>query len=206
VAGQVGLAIAQLSNYREIVTLSNTDGLTGLLNRRAFFVDLERRLSRLIMAKGSGALIYLDINNLKAQNDVGGHLAGDRAILTCAEILRNCTRPTDLIARIGGDEFLLWLDGVSQHGAANRAETLLSHAERLTALSAVPEKPLGVSFGIAVYDGVTPDLAEQLVARADQAMYRAKSRRRSGYELAEPSDAVPEPVLYVSQETGGDTA
>jgi diguanylate cyclase (GGDEF)-like protein len=139
------------------------------------------------MNKGSGALVYLDINNLKAQNDVGGHLAGDRAILTCAEILRNCTRPTDLIARIGGDEFLLWLDGVTQEGASGRAEALLSHAGRLTALSAVPEKPLGVSLGIAVYDGAAPDMVESLIARADSAMYRAKARRRSGYELAEPS-------------------
>jgi len=189
VAGQVGLAIAQLRNYREIVTLSNTDGLTGLLNRRAFFTDLERRLSRLVMAKGSGALVYLDINNLKTQNDIGGHLAGDRAILTCAEILRSCTRPTDLIARIGGDEFLLWLDGVTQDGAAAKAEALLAHAGRLAALSAAPEKPLGVSLGIAVYDGTAPDVVERLIARADAAMYRAKSRRRSGYELAEPADA-----------------
>jgi diguanylate cyclase (GGDEF)-like protein/PAS domain S-box-containing protein len=189
VAGQVGLAIAQLRNYREIVTLSNTDGLTGLLNRRAFFTDLERRLSRLAMAKGSGALVYLDINNLKAQNDVGGHLSGDRAILTCAEILRNCTRPTDLIARIGGDEFLLWLDGVTQEGAAGRAGALLAHAGRLTALSAMPEKPLGVSLGIAVYDGTSPDVVENLIARADAAMYRAKARRRSGYELAGAFDA-----------------
>jgi diguanylate cyclase (GGDEF)-like protein/PAS domain S-box-containing protein len=206
VAGQVGLAIAQLRNYREIVTLSNTDGLTGLLNRRAFFGDLERRLSRLIMAKGSGALVYLDINNLKAQNDVGGHLAGDRAILTCAEILRNCTRPTDLIARIGGDEFLLWLDGVTQEGAASRAETLLAHAGRLTALSATPEKPLGVSLGIAVYDGTAPDVVERLIARADAAMYRAKSRRRSGYELAEPADARSEPLREAPDARGDDTA
>jgi diguanylate cyclase (GGDEF)-like protein/PAS domain S-box-containing protein len=203
VAGQVGVAIAQLRNYREIVTLSNTDGLTGLLNRRAFFADLDRRLSRLVMAKGSGALVYLDINNLKAQNDVGGHLAGDRAILTCAEILRNCTRPTDLIARIGGDEFLLWLDGVTQDGASGRAEALLSHAGRLTALSAVPEKPLGVSLGIAVYDGAAPDVVESLIARADAAMYRAKARRRSGYELAEPSVAA-KPVLPKDAPDGGD--
>jgi diguanylate cyclase (GGDEF)-like protein len=192
VAGQVGLAIAQLRNYREIVTLSNTDGLTGLLNRRAFFADLERRLSRLTMAKGSGALVYLDINNLKAQNDAGGHLAGDRAILTCAEILRHSTRPTDLIARIGGDEFLLWLDGVTQETAAGRAQALLAHAGRLTALSAVPEKPLGVSIGIAVYDGSAPDTLEWLIARADAAMYQAKSRRRSGYELAGPARIPPD--------------
>ena len=216
VAGQVGLAIAQLRNYREIVTLSNTDGLTGLLNRRAFFADLERRLSRLIMAQGTGALVYLDINNLKAQNDAGGHLAGDRAILTCAEILRHCTRPTDLIARIGGDEFLLWLDGVTQETAAGRAESLLAHAGRLTALSAVPEKPLGVSLGIAVYNGAAPEVIEGLIARADAAMYIAKSRRQSGYELAAPPAAVAakgrsaehlaEPLYDGGRDAGGDAA
>jgi len=216
VAGQVGLAIAQLRNYREIVTLSNTDGLTGLLNRRAFFADLERRLSRLIMAQGTGALVYLDINNLKAQNDAGGHLAGDRAILTCAEILRHCTRPTDLIARIGGDGFLLWLDGVTQETAAGRAESLLAHAGRLTALSAVPEKPLGVSLGIAVYNGAAPEVIEGLIARADAAMYIAKSRRQSGYELAAPPAAVAakgrsaehlaEPLYDGGRDAGGDAA
>ena len=206
VAGQIGKAIAQLRNYREIVTLSNTDGLTGLLNRRAFFADLERRLSRLIVAKSSGALVYVDINNLKAQNDVGGHLAGDRAILTCAEILRHCTRPTDLIARIGGDEFLLWLDGVTQEAAANRAEALLGHAERLGDLSVAPEKPLGVSLGIAVYDGKAPDVLEGLIQRADAAMYKAKSRRRSGYEVAAPCDPDgAEPVLAAAQGGGRDT-
>jgi len=119
----------------------------------------------------------------------GGHLAGDRAILTCAEILRHSTRPTDLIARIGGDEFLLWLDGVTQDSAAGRAQALLAHAGRLTALSAVPEKPLGVSLGIAVYDGSAPDVLESLIARADAAMYRAKSRRKSGYQLAAPAES-----------------
>ena len=206
VAGQIGKAIAQLRNYREIVTLSNTDGLTGLLNRRAFFADLERRLSRLIVAKGAGALVYLDINNLKAQNDVGGHLAGDRAILTCAEILRHCTRPTDLIARIGGDEFLLWLDGVTQEAAANRAEALLGHAERLATLSVVPEKPLGVSFGIAVYDGKLPDVLEGLIQRADAAMYQAKSRRRSGYEVAPPFAPAAEPAMAASPAGSRDTS
>ena len=78
---------------------------------------------------------------------------------------------------------------MTQEGAPSRAEALLSHAGRLTALSAVPEKPLGVSLGIAVYDGAAPDVVESLIARADAAMYRAKARRRSGYELAEPSVA-----------------
>jgi diguanylate cyclase (GGDEF)-like protein/PAS domain S-box-containing protein len=183
VAAQIGLGIAQLKNYREILALSNTDALTGLLNRRAFFVDLERRLSRLAMAKGTGALAYLDINNLKAQNDAAGHLAGDRAILTCAEILRSCTRPTDLIARIGGDEFLLWLEGVTRATAVARVEQLLKHASRLASLSAVPERPLGVSLGLAIYDGAAPEPLERIVARADANMYRAKSRRQSGFVI-----------------------
>jgi diguanylate cyclase (GGDEF)-like protein/PAS domain S-box-containing protein len=184
VAAQIGLGIAQLKNYREIVTLSNTDALTGLLNRRAFFVDLERRLSRLAVAQGTGALVYLDINNLKTQNDAAGHLAGDRAILTCAEILRSSTRPTDLIARIGGDEFLLWLEGVTKATAVARARQLVRDASRLAALSVIPERPLGVSLGLAIYDGAAPEPLERMVARADAGMYQAKSRRRSGFVIA----------------------
>ncbi len=185
VAAQVGLGIAQLKNYREIVTLSNTDALTGLLNRRAFFLDLERRVARLGRSKGTGALVYLDINNLKTQNDTAGHLAGDRAILTCAEILRSCTRPTDLIARIGGDEFLLWLEGVSRATAVARAEQLVQHASRLAGLSAMTEKPLGVSLGLAIYDGGAPVPLDRLVASADASMYQAKAQRRSCFVVAD---------------------
>jgi diguanylate cyclase (GGDEF)-like protein len=184
VAAQIGLAIAQLKKFHEIVTISNTDSLTGVLNRRAFFADLERRLGRHTVAQTGGALVYLDINNLKATNDYAGHLAGDRAILTFAELLKAATRASDLIARIGGDEFLVWLDGVAADGAAPRAEALLNQMSRLEQLSAVPDKPLGVSIGMAIYDGARPVALDRLLAAADAAMYRAKARRRSGYEIA----------------------
>jgi diguanylate cyclase (GGDEF)-like protein/PAS domain S-box-containing protein len=187
VAGQIGLAVAHLRQYREMVVLSNTDGLTGLLNRRSFLQDLERRLHRLATAEaGTGALIFLDINNLKIQNDIGGHLAGDRAILTCAEILKNCTRGTDLLGRVGGDEFLIWLDGIGEDIATARAQTLLRHAERLSMLSVSPERPLGVSLGVAIFDGEKPETSDRLIARADAAMYEAKSRSSSGWKLAQP--------------------
>ncbi|HVJ52776.1 MAG TPA: sensor domain-containing diguanylate cyclase [Aliidongia sp.] len=184
VAAQIGLGIAQLRNYREILALSNTDGLTGLLNRRAIFADLDRRLMRLATTRGTGALIYLDINNLKTQNDVGGHLSGDRAILACADILRAFTRPTDLIARIGGDEFLLWLEGVTEATAVVRVGQMLEQTGRLVAISAVPDRPIGLSFGIALYDGGRPEPLERLVSRADAAMYRAKARRQSGFAVS----------------------
>jgi diguanylate cyclase (GGDEF)-like protein/PAS domain S-box-containing protein len=192
VAAQIGLAIAQLKKFHEIVTISNTDSLTGVLNRRAFFSDLERRLGRHAVAQTGGALVYLDINNLKALNDFAGHLAGDRAILTFAELIKAATRASDLIARIGGDEFLVWLDGVTAEGAAQRAETLLLQMGRLEQLSVVPNRPLGVSMGMAVFDGTEPVALDRLLAAADAAMYRAKARRKSGYEIAgaiPPDDA-----------------
>ncbi len=184
VAAQIGLAIAQLKKFHEIVTISNTDSLTGVLNRRAFFSDLERRLGRHAVAQTGGALVYLDINNLKALNDHAGHLAGDRAILTFAELIKTATRASDLIARIGGDEFLIWLDGVTAESAAIRAEALLAQMNRLEQLSVVPGRPLGVSIGMALYDGTAPVALDRLLATADAAMYKAKARRRSGYEIA----------------------
>jgi GGDEF domain-containing protein len=187
VAAQIGLAIAQLKKFHEIVTISNTDSLTGVLNRRAFFADLERRLGRHAVAQTGGALVYLDINNLKALNDFAGHLAGDRAILTFAELIKTATRSSDLIARIGGDEFLVWLDGV------------------------VPGKPLGVSIGMAIYDGTAPVSLDRLLAAADAAMYKAKARkadRTSAYEIAAailpddtPPSELPDPQAGHGDET-----
>jgi diguanylate cyclase (GGDEF)-like protein len=97
-----------------------------------------------------------------------------------------------LLARIGGDEFLIWLEGVGADTASARAEGLLQHASRLAALSVVPDRPLGVSIGVAVYDGLAPVPLDRLVARADRAMYAAKSHHRSGYVIASPEEDVEE--------------
>jgi diguanylate cyclase (GGDEF)-like protein/PAS domain S-box-containing protein len=211
VAAQIGHAIAQLKKFHEIVTISNTDSLTGVLNRRAFFADLERRLGRHAVAQTGGALVYLDINNLKALNDHAGHLAGDRAILTFAELIKAATRSSDLIARIGGDEFLVWLDGVTPEGAPARADAFLAQMGRLEQLSVVPGKPLGVSIGMAIYDGTAPVSLDRLLAAADAAMYKAKAHkaeRTSGYEIAgvippddTPSSEPPDPQAGQGDET-----
>jgi diguanylate cyclase (GGDEF)-like protein/PAS domain S-box-containing protein len=187
VAGQVGLAIVRLTNYREIIRHSNTDSLTGLLNRRAFFGDLRRRLRRLLRSDGTGTLVYIDVNNLKALNDAAGHAAGDRALVMLADILRQATRPTDLIARIGGDEYIAWLEGVGLDDAPARAEALLQRCQPLAMLSVVPDRPLGVSLGVAAFHGAAPESMEQLVARADAAMYEAKASRQNSYIVAQPA-------------------
>jgi diguanylate cyclase (GGDEF)-like protein len=186
VAAQIGGAINRLLQYREIVIRSNTDSLTGLLNRAAFVTDLERRLRRLTTAGGYGTLCFIDLNNLKAQNDHGGHAAGDRALRRLGAILAHSTRPTDLVGRIGGDEFVVWLEGVGNDTARTRAEYLMKQCEPLAETSVAPSKPLGVSMGVAVYDGAVPEALDHLIARADIAMYDVKTKRISGFSIADP--------------------
>ncbi|HWK47166.1 MAG TPA: sensor domain-containing diguanylate cyclase [Stellaceae bacterium] len=188
VAGQIGVALAQLGHHRQIVTLSNTDGLTGLLNRRAFFAELQRRLSRLAQSAVPAALVYADINNLKSLNDLAGHVAGDQAILMLADLLRAGTRSGDLIARIGGDEFVLWLEGVGDGSVEARARLLLRQTAGLRVLTVAPERPVGVSLGLAVYDPARPEALDRLVARADQAMYRAKHTPDLDFAIADDTE------------------
>jgi GGDEF domain-containing protein len=122
IANQLGVALAQVANLENIVRLSRTDAMTGLLNRRAFYdEELPRRFKRMGFAKtpdeASGALYYVDMDNFKLVNDVHGHQKGDEAIIALRDILHDFVRPGDLIARLGGDEFALWLDGVSEKTA-----------------------------------------------------------------------------------------
>ena len=195
VALQIGGAITRLEQFREIVTRSNTDSLTGLLNRSAFTADLERRLRRLATAGGNGTLCFIDLNNLKAQNDHGGHAAGDRALRKLGHILMQSTRPTDLVGRLGGDEFVVWLEGVGLDTAPTRAEFLIRQCEPLATISALPAKPLGVSMGVAVYDAAAAEPLDQLIARADIAMYNIKTKKISGFAIAAPpADAIQEAV------------
>ena len=190
VAEQIGSAINRLQQYREIMTRSNTDSLTGLLNRAAFVTDLERRLRRLATAGGNGTLCFLDLNNLKAQNDHGGHAAGDRALRKLGAILAQSTRPTDLVGRLGGDEFVVWLEGVGADTARTRAEYLIKQCEPLASLSVAPSKPLGVSMGVAIYDGAIPEPLDHLIARADIAMYDVKTKRISGFAVADAPSGI----------------
>lgn len=189
IANQLGVAIAQIANHENIVRLSRTDAMTGLLNRRAFYdEELPRRFKRMEFesTKGdiTGALYYIDMDNFKLVNDVHGHQKGDDAIIALRDILFDFVRPGDLIARLGGDEFALWLDGVDEKIAAKRCGDLLAASKSLEILSGAPDKPLGISVGIAVYrPGAGEDL-ENLLARADAAMYTVKQKNKGDFCIA----------------------
>jgi PAS domain S-box-containing protein len=98
---QLGVAIQQIRYQLELETLSRTDTLTGLLNRRAFTAELGARMGRADSGV-AGSLFYVDLDNFKPVNDILGHQAGDAALVAVAEMLVNCTRPSDLVAGLGG--------------------------------------------------------------------------------------------------------
>lgn len=188
VANQLGIANEQISNHERIVNLSRTDGMTGLLNRRAFYEEeLPRRIARLERSGESAALFYVDMDNFKAVNDIHGHQVGDDAIMFLRDLLMEMSRPGDVIARLGGDEFAMWLDGVSPDVSESRAGRLIEATESMKKFSGSPEKPLGISVGVAIFDPKEGEPLEDLLARADAAMYAVKNAGKGGFQMAVPA-------------------
>ncbi|MEK9722648.1 MAG: sensor domain-containing diguanylate cyclase [Rhodospirillaceae bacterium] len=190
IANQLGIANEQVTNHERIVALSRTDSMTGLLNRRAFFEEeLPRRVARLERSRQSAALFYVDMDNFKLVNDVHGHQKGDDAIMYLRDMLMDFSRPGDVIARLGGDEFAMWLDGISANVAEARAGDLIKKSEPMKQFSGKPDRPLGISVGIAVFDPDSGESLDDLLARADGAMYAIKKAGKGGYHMASPVGA-----------------
>lgn len=187
IANQLGIANEQLTNHERIVALSRTDDMTGLLNRRAFFEEeLPRRVARLERNRQSAALFYVDMDNFKLVNDVHGHQTGDDAIMRLRDMLRDFSRPGDVIARLGGDEFAMWLDGISAEVAENRARRLIDKSESMKAFSGAEDRPLGISVGVAMFEPDSGERLDELLARADRAMYAIKKAGKGGFHMAPP--------------------
>lgn len=168
---------------RELSRQALVDGLTGLANRRQFDQALKREWSRAQREQQPLALVFADIDYFKPYNDLLGHQEGDDCLRVMAGIFRSqARRATDLAARYGGEEFVLLLPGVDMAGAQQRAEQL-AEAVRLCQLPH-PRSGCGpvvtLSIGVAVMTPQADDTsAEELVRRADAAMYRAKAEGRN---------------------------
>jgi len=194
-ADLVFVALGNQTLQRELEQQARTDALTGLLNRRAFLEDLERRLARPAAetrrAHRGGALLFIDLDNFKPINDRFGHEAGDAALIGVARLLRTTVRPTDLVARIGGDEFAVWLQDADRASTTARATALCEAAASLPSAADCNDLPLRFSIGCAMHSTTTTETPDELVARADAAMYASKRGGRNRWTLAGAAPAAP---------------
>ena len=168
---------ASQSRISELEARIDVDPLTETLNRRGFEREFRRSLAYVKRYEVSAALIYLDLDGFKPVNDRHGHAAGDAVLKAAAAALIRKVRTSDIVARIGGDEFVVLLWNVTEIEAAAKA------AELEDAVYATPVRWGASTLVVGASAGVTPigplDSPAELLARADAAMYARKAQRQS---------------------------
>ena len=184
--GIVRMILEYEAIQREMAHQARTDPLTGLLNRRAFMEEIGRHCNRLDREESPGTLLFIDMDSFKAVNDRMGHAMGDAVLIRLADMLRRLVRPSDLLARLGGDEFAIWLSGADRMIAAERADHLCRTAPAELSC-VVPEAfpALGLSIGIATRRAGSRETIEDLMRRADMAMYDVKRSGRSHWQVSQ---------------------
>lgn len=160
---------------RVLLALSLTDELTGLHNRRRFFLLAEQHLKVAVRSKKRPLLLFMDMDHLKQINDHYGHNKGDQALVDFAKILQETFRESDIIARVGGDEFVAMLETTDEN-----SEMLISRLfENIENWNAEKSNPytLSISVGTGQFDPQHPISIDELLTRADSSMYAQKRKR-----------------------------
>lgn len=166
----------------ELVRQASHDALTNLPNRRLFRFRLEQALARGSRHTELVAVLIIDLDSFKEVNDSLGHGSGDDLLIKVAERLQECVRPEDTVARIGGDEFAILLESLSEQREVAQVADRILHALKLPVLVGEREVMVGASLGISVSD-YTKGKAERLLREADLAMYAAKRKGTGGYRF-----------------------
>lgn len=173
---ELSVALERAITYEELYDQARKDELTGLVNRRVFMERAVQEMANAERYAHPTTLACLDLDHFKVINDRLGHAAGDHALKQVAKVLGETVRDSDLLARVGGDEFQILLPNTGKKEAANLGERLCRKVAGL-GLSAPGSKKLGVSIGLVLYaSGVT---LEEWFRQGDEALYQAKSEGRS---------------------------
>lgn len=183
VGARIGVArdiTALTQAEEELRFLAHHDSLTALTNRSLFNDRLDTALQGALRHNSKLALLFLDVNDFKCINDVHGHAIGDRVLCVIARRLEGCVRGSDLVARMGGDEFTVLLTDIQSDDAvsAKVAQILAVMAEPLSAEFGAVKMP-SCSIGVAFYPADGKD-ADTLLSHADGEMYRVKRNRFAG--------------------------
>jgi len=162
-----------MQRIEQLDELAHQDSLVNLPNRRGFLRELDRLIARTTRYKTSAALLYIDLDGLKMINDSFGHRAGDEALVEVARQLEKGVRRSDVVARIGGDEFGVLLENSDEQRARDTAIRLTNCIGEHEFCHEDTCLPLSVAIGVAM---IQPgDSAAEIMARADEEMYRAKA-------------------------------
>jgi len=183
-ADQAALAISHASLHQEVAALANTDSLTGLPNRRALDERLQEDMRYARRMKSQFAVVMMDLDGFKNVNDTMGHAFGDDLLRSVFSYLAEKMRPTDFLARYGGDELTL----IMRDSGLDQAQIVTKKIIEMMKLFSYPlpgKRPivLGITAGIAVYPNHSRSAADLLRA-ADTALYQAKKHFRGSYSVA----------------------
>lgn len=171
---------------KKLYELSTRDELTGLYNRRGFFTLIEQQLKLASRGKSDIYICYADMDNLKEINDTYGHKEGDQAIVEITSILRETFRESDIIARVGGDEFVAVPVGTTGETINIITERINRNIELSNAEKARPYR-LSLSFGIVDYCADTPVSIDELLSQGDKLMYQQKNCKKLTAETRQQS-------------------
>ena len=184
IAENLALALANLKLRETLQNQAIRDPLTGLYNRRYLEETLDRELHRSRRLKAHLGVVMMDLDHFKDFNDTFGHAAGDALLSALADVLTTGIRSEDIVCRYGGEEFLLVMPGAALPATQERAENLRQAVQALQVKyqDRLLKSPT-LSLGVAIFPdhGVT---AEEVIAAADAALYRAKQAGRDRVEIA----------------------
>lgn len=168
----------------ELRALSMTDPLTGLYNRREFFTLAEQQIKAARRKNKGMLLLFADVDRMKWINDTLGHQEGDQALREAADVLRKTFRDSDILARMGGDEFVVLMPDI-ENLAAEAEVVAVRLTKNLRTCNAGRQRPyhLDLSIGIASFDPHHPCSVEELLSRGDALMYEQKKNKAGGNRL-----------------------
>lgn len=207
VAAQVAIAIANAKLYTRMRELSIKDELTDINNRRHFQQMLQMEWKRAVRFARNLSLIMIDVDHFKQYNDMFGHLQGDKVLKLIGGILKRNLREVDTVARFGGEEFVLLLPDTDKRGAMAVAEKvrILVESHHFVTDEYQATRPVTISAGIACHPEDVEEI-DDLIDRADIALYRAKEHGRNRIECYAPPTNVDENVFIVPEEADASAA